>query len=529
MGNCEKLLDNLPLADLTCIGYPSKGTKSHSIDPNMHNACTIQRTYDPGEELEEICFVISSATFCRICGAGAAGEVLPKLVVVEPSGIKGNHWGKTGDDRSSSRNIENAPTVVRGSSQEWVRNGHVQSLRRDPVRGTAVVSRTATTIRFLDVVINLVELRQEPFPQDRYTANSRVRGEVQDRTAHRVAIAWYHLSQCTCHVTTSPVSSLPINVPGVTEAKTNSVYYSTGEPSATLTPEHVPRGDVLFLQHNTDFLMSPSTFRVVEACRDFEEHNPSYQQWKSLIHAPGLPSIRKLAKFIDPPTPHDWLVLARINAVGQWLRSSVRRDQVMRVEEVALAGNFCKDGDNASRASPEGGAVKHGTSFTTAASSVGMKGGEGTQNSGSNHSQWYSETTRREHHDRIWKHIGDWGASSKKPLLWALEVAIQVAVDSIFSSFTANRRLSQSRDSWKSKQPGGKASLLVSRNPLRAPTKLRHKARTRWLRPGQSRYNPPLFGTSLRPVKVDSPDSELAIRKATVPRASPANCKAPVE
>ncbi|KAH9175020.1 hypothetical protein EDB89DRAFT_431087 [Lactarius sanguifluus] len=43
------------------------------------------------------------------------------------------------------------------------------------------------------------------------------------------------------------------------------------------------------------------------------------------------------------------------------------------------------DCDNASRASPEGGAAKHGTSFTTAASSVGVKGGDGTRNSGGNH------------------------------------------------------------------------------------------------------------------------------------------------
>ncbi|KAH8996869.1 hypothetical protein EDB92DRAFT_1942487 [Lactarius akahatsu] len=53
--------------------------------------------------------------------------------------------------------------------------------------------------------------------------------------------------------------------------------------------------------------------------KDFEEHNASYQQWKSLAMRQGFASIRKLAKFINPPTPHDWLMLARINAVGQWI------------------------------------------------------------------------------------------------------------------------------------------------------------------------------------------------------------------
>ncbi|KAH9005681.1 hypothetical protein EDB83DRAFT_752600 [Lactarius deliciosus] len=207
----------------------------------------------------------------------------------------------------------------------------------------------------------------------------------------------------------------------------------------------------------------------------------------------------------------------------------------MRVEEAALAGKLPrKDGDNASGASPEGGAAKNGTSFTTAASSVGVKGVDDTQNSGSNHPSG-SNGIAKPPEENATTGFGNtskaWGRarSKEKSLLWALEVATQVAADSAFSSFTANRRLSQSRDPWQSKQPGGRASLIVSRNPLQASTKPPHKARTRWLRPGQCRYAHPLFGASLRPVEIDSPDSELVIRNATVPRASPANCKAPVK
>ncbi|KAI9441574.1 hypothetical protein H4582DRAFT_2073742 [Lactarius indigo] len=129
----------------------------------------------------------------------------------------------------------------------------------------------------------------------------------------------------------------------------------------------------------------------------------------------GSASIRKLAmKFINPPTPHDQLILARTNGVlttlceraeplgltaacqmhiEDILVATVREDVLSRIlqirtkvtlfEETALTGKLRRDGgDSAFRASPEGGAAKHGTGSTTAASSVGAKGGDGTQNSG---------------------------------------------------------------------------------------------------------------------------------------------------
>ncbi|KAH9024290.1 hypothetical protein EDB84DRAFT_1564463 [Lactarius hengduanensis] len=106
--------------------------------------------------------------------------------------------------------------------------------------------------------------------------------------------------------------------------------------------------------------------------------------------------IRKLAtKFISPPTPHDRLMLARIDMVDQWAFGfdyAVREraeplSLQMRIEDVR-SRVLRIDGTKSRELKklPEGGAAEHGTSFTTAASSVGVKGGDGTQNSGSNHS-----------------------------------------------------------------------------------------------------------------------------------------------
>jgi hypothetical protein len=57
--------------------------------------------------------------------------------------------------------------------------------------------------------------------------------------------------------------------------------------------------------------------------RNFEAHELTYEQWKSVLHLStrwGFASLRKLAlKTIEPPTPHDQLVLARTYLVDQWV------------------------------------------------------------------------------------------------------------------------------------------------------------------------------------------------------------------
>jgi hypothetical protein len=56
---------------------------------------------------------------------------------------------------------------------------------------------------------------------------------------------------------------------------------------------------------------------------DFEEHDLSYEQWKSVLHLSsrwGFTSLRKLAlKSIKPPTPFDQLLLARAYSVDRWV------------------------------------------------------------------------------------------------------------------------------------------------------------------------------------------------------------------
>jgi len=56
---------------------------------------------------------------------------------------------------------------------------------------------------------------------------------------------------------------------------------------------------------------------------DFEEHDLSFEQWKSVLHLSsrwGFTSLRKLAlKSIKPPTPSDQLLLARAYSVDHWV------------------------------------------------------------------------------------------------------------------------------------------------------------------------------------------------------------------
>ena len=57
--------------------------------------------------------------------------------------------------------------------------------------------------------------------------------------------------------------------------------------------------------------------------RNFEGHELSYEQWKSVLHLStrwGFASLRKLAlKSLRPPTSHDQLVLARTYSVEEWV------------------------------------------------------------------------------------------------------------------------------------------------------------------------------------------------------------------
>ncbi|KAF8270190.1 hypothetical protein EI94DRAFT_1798413 [Lactarius quietus] len=56
---------------------------------------------------------------------------------------------------------------------------------------------------------------------------------------------------------------------------------------------------------------------------NFEAHKLTYEQWRSVLHLStrwGFASLRKLAlKSINPPTPHDQLLLARTYSVEHWV------------------------------------------------------------------------------------------------------------------------------------------------------------------------------------------------------------------
>ncbi|KAI9429157.1 hypothetical protein H4582DRAFT_1777741, partial [Lactarius indigo] len=85
---------------------------------------------------------------------------------------------------------------------------------------------------------------------------------------------------------------------------------------------------------------------------NFEAHELSYEQWKSVLHLStrwGFASLRKLAlRSIKPPTPHDQLVLARTYSVDHWvlptltalcertLPLSLDEAQQMSMEDVVL-------------------------------------------------------------------------------------------------------------------------------------------------------------------------------------------------
>jgi hypothetical protein len=85
---------------------------------------------------------------------------------------------------------------------------------------------------------------------------------------------------------------------------------------------------------------------------DFEQHNLSYEEWRSVLHLStqwNFASIRKLAlNNIQPPTSHDQLLLARTYSVDHWVTPALsalceRREPLsldearqMNVEDIVL-------------------------------------------------------------------------------------------------------------------------------------------------------------------------------------------------
>jgi hypothetical protein len=93
--------------------------------------------------------------------------------------------------------------------------------------------------------------------------------------------------------------------------------------------------------------------------RDFEKHNLSYNEWRSVLHLSTLwdfASIRRLAlNNIQPPAPHDQLLLARTYSVDHWVipalsalceRSaplSLDEARQMNIEDVVLVATIRED------------------------------------------------------------------------------------------------------------------------------------------------------------------------------------------
>ncbi|KAF8504687.1 hypothetical protein F5888DRAFT_1573364, partial [Russula emetica] len=92
---------------------------------------------------------------------------------------------------------------------------------------------------------------------------------------------------------------------------------------------------------------------------DFEQHDLSYEEWKSVLHLSScwdFASIRRLAlNNIRPPTPHDRLLLARTYSVDHWVnpalsalcerRTPLSLDEArqMNIEDVVLVATVRED------------------------------------------------------------------------------------------------------------------------------------------------------------------------------------------
>ena len=95
------------------------------------------------------------------------------------------------------------------------------------------------------------------------------------------------------------------------------------------------------------------------SARNFEEHDLSYEQWRSILHLStrwGFSSLRKLTlRSIKPPTASDRLLLARTYAVDDWIvpaltalcerTASLSLDEArgMSMEDVVLVASVRED------------------------------------------------------------------------------------------------------------------------------------------------------------------------------------------
>ncbi|KAI9441586.1 hypothetical protein H4582DRAFT_2207568, partial [Lactarius indigo] len=102
--------------------------------------------------------------------------------------------------------------------------------------------------------------------------------------------------------------------------RNHSVYFSTRLAQLDIRdhealPTIISLGDI----ERKDFEALLSVLYPV----NFEGHELTYEQWKSVLHLSthwGFTSLRKLAlNSIKPPTPHDQLVLARTYSIDHWV------------------------------------------------------------------------------------------------------------------------------------------------------------------------------------------------------------------
>ncbi|KAN0125696.1 hypothetical protein V8E52_000903 [Russula decolorans] len=136
----------------------------------------------------------------------------------------------------------------------------------------------------------------------------------------------------------------------------DSAYFSTrfdqlGIRDHEALPVTISLGDI----ERKDF----EAFLSILYPEDFEQHDLCYEEWKSVLHLSScwdFASIRGLAlNNIQPPTPHDRLLLARTYSVDHWLnpalsalcerRAPLSLDEArqMNIEDVVLVATVRED------------------------------------------------------------------------------------------------------------------------------------------------------------------------------------------
>ncbi|KAF8504681.1 hypothetical protein F5888DRAFT_774347 [Russula emetica] len=136
----------------------------------------------------------------------------------------------------------------------------------------------------------------------------------------------------------------------------DSVYFST-KFSQLGVRDHESLNTVISLSdvERSDF----EAFLSVIYPTNFDEHNLSYDQWRSVLHLStrwGFASLRKLAlRLVKPPTPCDQLLLARTYGIDHWVLPSLsalcerttpislNEARQMRIEDVVLVATVRED------------------------------------------------------------------------------------------------------------------------------------------------------------------------------------------